>query len=157
MYIVQKWPERYEVYFDLANAYAKGGKVSEARKVYDDLEKQIGHSEDLVMNEFDMLVGAEAFQEARGLLEEEIVRDPDHAAYHSMLAQVYDQLQMPEQALAEYEVLLRLDPSDNMTRISLAQHWFEAGDYHKAFEQLRAFAVPPGMFPRCNCCWPSMK
>jgi hypothetical protein len=50
-----KWPDRYEVYFDLANMLAYSGKVDEAIKVYDDQEQRFGLSEELIMQEFGML------------------------------------------------------------------------------------------------------
>lgn len=141
--ILQQWPDRYEVYFDLANALAHDGQVAEARGVYRDLEQRFGPSEELVMNEFDMLAGAGQMEEARKLLEDALSRDPGHAEFRGMLAGVYDQLGMHAEALAQYQRLLEQEPDNNMMRIALAEHYYGTGEVDKAFEQLRlAFADP---------------
>jgi tetratricopeptide (TPR) repeat protein len=119
--ILQQWPDRYEVYFDLANALAHDGQVNEARKVYRDLEQRFGPSDELVMNEFDMLSGAGELEEAKSLLEDALAREPDHVEFRSVLAEVYDQLAMHDKALEQYQMLLEQDPDNNMTRIALGR------------------------------------
>lgn len=141
--ILDKWPDHFEVYFDLAGALARDGKVEEARRVYADMRQRLGPSDELTMNEFDMLAGAGQLQEARILLEKALEAEPDKTEFRSMLAGLYDELGEHEKALAEYEYLLRLDPDDNMTRIALAEHYYGTGDTDKAFEHLHvAFADP---------------
>ena len=141
--MLKKWPDRYEIYVDLANALAYGGKVQEARQVYRDLEKHIGTSEELIMHEYDMLANAGEPEEARVLLERALASDPDNMEYRSMLAGVYDELGMHDKALEQYQLILASHPDDNMARIALAEHYYGTGEMDKAFEQLEiAFADP---------------
>ncbi|MCO5275680.1 MAG: tetratricopeptide repeat protein [Flavobacteriales bacterium] len=141
--ILNKWPERYEVYFGLAEVLARQGNVDEAQKVYRDLEKQFGTNEELVTREFEMLVGAGQLEKARGLLERAMAEQPDDNRYMGMLAEVYMELGQRDKALDLYHKALAADPDDSMTRISLAQLYYDEGEYDKGFVQLReAFADP---------------
>lgn len=45
--LIRLSPDRVEYYFDRSNAYLLAGKVAEAMKGYDELEKKFGQSEDL--------------------------------------------------------------------------------------------------------------
>lgn len=141
--ILTKWPERYEVYFGLANVLSAQGKTQEASKVFRDLEERTGTNPELVMREFDMLAGAGRLQDARDLLERAIANTPGETQYYGMLAQVYDELGDSDKALEMFEKALALDPDDSMTRVSLAQYYYDVGKQDQAFEQLReAFADP---------------
>lgn len=141
--ILDKWPERHEVYFGLADVLSKQGKIDEAQKVYRDLEKRFGSNEELVMREYDMLVGANEIEKARGLLERTIAANPGETRYFGMLAEVYLELGQKDKALELYKKAIAADPDDSMTRISLAQFYYDQGDLDKGFSQLReAFADP---------------
>jgi tetratricopeptide (TPR) repeat protein len=141
--IVKQWPDRYEVYFGLAGILAEQKKLPEAKQVFRDLEARFGSNEELVTREYDMLVTAGAYEDARALLEKTIAAHPDQTTYYGMLAEVYEQLGQKEKALETYQKALALDPSDSMTRISLAQYYYDAGDRAEGFKHLReAFADP---------------
>ncbi len=141
--ILDQWPDRYEVYFGLADILAKQGKVDDARKVYSDLEKKVGFSDELVMREYDMLVGANELEKARDLLEQTLAANPQETHYFGMLADVYQELGNKDKALELYKKAVAADPDDSMARISLAQFYYDDGELDKGFEQLReAFADP---------------
>lgn len=141
--ILEKWPERYEVYFGLANTLARQGKVDEARQVYRDLEKRIGSNEELVMREYDMLANAGRLDDARDLLTKAIAAHPEQTQYYGMLAEVYDSKGDTAKALELYEKAIALDPDDSMARIALAQFHYNAGRRAQGFQELRvAFADP---------------
>ncbi len=141
--ILDQWPDRYEVYFGLAEVLSRQGKIADAQKVYRDLEKQFGPTEELVMREYDMLVGANQIDKARELLEGAIAEQQEDTRYYGMLADVYQELGQKDKALALYEKAISANPDDSMTRISLAQFYYDDGQLDKGFEQLReAFSDP---------------
>ncbi len=141
--IVNKWPDRTEVYFGLANALAQQKKITEARQVFRDMEKRFGSSEELVMREYDMLANAGQTQAARELLENAIKQDPEQMQYYGMLAEVCETLGDTARARELYEKTLAHDPDDSMTRIALAQFYYNQGHIAAGFQQLRvAFADP---------------
>lgn len=141
--ILKQWPERYEVYFGLADILSRQGKINEAQKVYRDLEERIGTSDELVGREYDMLVGANEIEKARDLLERTIAANPQETRYYGMLADVYMELGDKDKALELYNKAIASNPDDSMARISLAQFYYDAGDLEKGFDQLReAFSDP---------------
>lgn len=141
--IVAKWPDRYEVYFGLASTLAQQKKVDEARQVYRDLEKRIGSNEELVMREYDMLATAGQTEAARDLLTDAIAKHPEQTQYYGMLAEVQETLGDTAKAEEFYKKALALDPDDSMTRISLAQFYYNSGRAAEGFSHLReAFGDP---------------
>lgn len=141
--IIAKWPDRYEVYFGLANTLAQQKRIPEARQVYRDLEKRIGSNEELVMREYDMLANAGETEAARELLDRAIKAHPEQTQYYGMLAEVYESLGDTLKAKDLYEKALALDPDDSMTRIALAQFYYNTGNAAEGFIHLRqAFGDP---------------
>ena len=103
----------------------------------------IPRSAELVMREYEMLVGANAIEKARELLERRIAADPQETRYYGMLAEVYQELGQKDKALDLYKKAIAADPDDSMTRISLAQFYYDEGDLAEGFIQLReAFSDP---------------
>ena len=141
--IVAKWPDRYEVYFGLANTLAQQKKIPEARQVFRDLEKRIGSNEELVMREYDMLANAGETAAARDLLNDAIKKNPEQTQYYGMLAEVYESMGDTAKAEELYLKALALDPDDSMTRISLAQFYYNADRASEGFTHLKeAFGDP---------------
>jgi len=141
--VVAKWPGRFEVYFDLANTLAQGGKVDEAIKVYGDLEGRMGLTEELIMQEFGMLMGTSKFVVAEALVKRAIASDPDAPQYQGLLAEVYAQQGDNEKALEQYKKALQVDPSNSMIRIALAEHYYSTGQMDEAYNELgEAFLDP---------------
>ena len=141
--VVAKWPGRFEVYFDLANTLAQSGKVDEGIKVYGDLEGRMGLTEELIMQEFGMLMGTSKFVEAEALVKRAIASDPNAPQYQGLLAEVYAQQGDNEKALEQYKKALQVDPSNSMIRIALAEHYYSTGQMDEAYNELgEAFLDP---------------
>ena len=141
--VVAKWPDRFEVYFDLSNTLAQGGKVDEAIEVYDDLEKRMGLTEELIRQEFGMLMRTSKLVEAEALVKRAIASDPDAPQYQGLLAEVYAQQGDNEKAQEQYKKALQLDPSNSMIRIALAEHYYGTGKMDEAYNELgEAFLDP---------------
>src|SRR5690606_670610 len=79
--IIEKWPDRYEVYFDLANSLAFSGKVQEAMKVYADVEQKFGLNEEVILQQFSMLVGNGKLTEAEALVKKAVASHPGVPQY----------------------------------------------------------------------------
>jgi tetratricopeptide (TPR) repeat protein len=141
--ITEQWPERYEVYFDLANALANSDKVAEAQKVYADMEKRFGLTEELITNEFGMLMNAGKMDDAEQLVQRAVVARPKEPQYLGMLAELYDQKGEHEKALTYYKRALEMDPGNSMLRIALAEHYYGTGRMEEAYNELgEAFRDP---------------
>lgn len=141
--ILQQWPDRYEVYLDLAAAHAYAGKPADAAKAYADAEKRFGLGEDLVHHAFNTYMGLGQWPEAEKLLARAIAANPSNAEYLGMLAEAYDEQGKHELALEQYRKALALDPGNSLLRISLAEHYYATGRMDDAYRELgEAFADP---------------
>ncbi|MCB9182499.1 MAG: tetratricopeptide repeat protein [Flavobacteriales bacterium] len=141
--ILSQWPERYEVYLDLAAAYAYAGRGADAVKTYADVEKRFGLGEDLVHHGFGTYMSLGQWADAEQLMTRAIAHDATNAEYVGMLAEVYDEQGLHEKALAEYQRALQLDPGNSMLRISLAEHYYATGRMDEAYNELgEAFLDP---------------
>ena len=141
--IVDKWPDRYEVYLEMAGAYAFGGKMDEAQRVYSDMEKRFGLNEELVSHRFGTLMEAGKFTDAEELLSRAVAQFPSEPQYLAMFGDLYDQQNMGEKALEKYRAALVLDPGNSMLRIALAEHYYGTGRMDEAYHELgEAFLDP---------------
>ncbi|MCW5899809.1 MAG: tetratricopeptide repeat protein [Flavobacteriales bacterium] len=143
--IINKWPERHEVYFDLANTLAYTGQVGEAVKVYAEMEKRFGLSEEIIMRQFGMLAAAGRLDEAEKLVKRAAEAHPKEASYQGLLGELYDRRGEHDKALAQYLKALDLDPGNSMMRIGLAEHYYATGKHQEAFDQLEQAFLDPEM------------
>ncbi len=141
--IVEQWPDRYEVYLDMAGAYAYANKVAEAQKVYADMEKRFGLSEELISHQFSTLMELQKFAEAEQLLDRAVANYPDEPQYVAMQGDLYDQQGLHEKALEKYKQALVLDPSNSMLRIALAEHYYGTGRMDEAYHELAEAFLDP--------------
>ena len=141
--ILEQWPERFEVYLDLAAAHAYAGKGDDAARAYAEAEKRFGLGVELVHHAFGTYMATEQFPEAEKLLQRAIAAEAEQAEYVGMLAELYDQQGKHDLALEQYRKALTLDPGNSMLRISLAEHYYATGRMDDAYRELgEAFADP---------------
>lgn len=143
--ILQRWPDRYETYLDLANTLAYSGKVGEAIKVFDDVEERFGLSEELIMQQFGMLAANQRFEEAEKLVQRAVAAYPNEPSFQGLLGELYDQRGEHEKARDQYLKALELDPGNSMLRIALAEHYYGQQKQELAFEQLELAFLDPEM------------
>ena len=141
--ILERWPERHEVRFQLAHTLAVAGRTDDARKEFEVLRQQLGNTEEVVMQEYGMLANSGELEKAEQVLQQALKDDPENVSYLGMLAELYDEMGRGEEALALYQRVLAKDPDDSMTRLALAEHHYAKNEMDPAFEQLGlAFADP---------------
>jgi Tfp pilus assembly protein PilF len=111
-----RWPDRYEVYFDLANMlglHRQSGSEAIKRSTTD-TEKRIGLSEELIMQAVRHAEprAASAMTEATGLaLNVAIKAFPEDPRYMGLLAEVFDQQgEHDDKALEQYRKTLAAGP-----------------------------------------------
>jgi len=143
--ILERWPERYETHLDLANTLAYSGKVNEAIKVFADVEKRFGFSEELIMQQFGMLAANQRLDEAEKLVRRAVEAYPNEPSFQGLLGELYDQRGEHDKAREQYLKALELDPGNSMLRIALAEHYYGREKHDLAFEQLELAFMDPEM------------
>ena len=101
--LIKLYPDKPELLFEMANAYADNGELEKAISQLDELEKSVGVSESLALNKFrlySMLDNKEkAFQE----IEHIIKQNPDDIRYLILMGDLYMDDNQVDNALNYYD------------------------------------------------------
>lgn len=135
--LISQSPNKIENYFALAQLYQKLKKDKEAIKVYNQAEKQFGIVDAISIQKelaYERLGNMEkSFEEMRRL------RDayPQNLRYKAMLAEAYYQNGKHDLAVVEFEELEKLNITEGLIYLSLAEyHRAEDAQYYKFFALL---------------------
>lgn len=69
-------------------------------------------------------------------------RFPDDAGVHAALADLYSRWGEADRALKEYEVLVRIEPSEDSHLVNLGEQLFQRGEKSKAVDMWKRIAAP---------------
>ncbi|WP_213358071.1 tetratricopeptide repeat protein [Chlamydiifrater phoenicopteri] len=124
--VVQTIPTNLEAHVALANAYVTlSGLYADPRK-YPEFDTMFW----VPSKKYDGEVEEKFFSVARRAIEEfKILNEyaPGNAWVHSQLAYSYHDLQMPQEEIREYEIVLKLKPKDSETMFKLGVLYFQQG------------------------------
>ncbi len=141
--LVKKFPEKPELYYELANAYLYQGKTSDALKVYDRVEARTGVTEEVSMQKLKIYRATKNYDKAIDEANKLIKAFPKDAKYFGMLGELYQDKGQPEKAFDAYNDLLKVDPTNAYVHLSLADYYRSQKQNEKAFEEIKlAFKSP---------------
>ncbi len=110
-----------DIYFHKWAYYlVKAKDPSRAIKVYDDLEKRIGISEEVSQKKHRLYLGQGNSKKAAIELNNLIKAYPSQVSYRYALASFYEQTTQLDLAKKEYSKILEIDPNDTRAKIALA-------------------------------------
>jgi tetratricopeptide (TPR) repeat protein len=138
--IIKSQPEEYENYFNLAGLLSAQGKFKEALEIFDNLEKQIGPSEDISVQR--QMIYLEQGEMDKALLEVSALIDanPAEIRYYGMKAEILQGMNRTEEARELYEMMLFESPDNGLVLLALYELSEKAAQHDKAQEYLlRAF------------------
>lgn len=135
--IVKQYPDRIEYLYDLANSYIFENNLNEALNVYDQIEKKIGITEDISIQKHKIYISQNKLSKAVETLEKLFKLFPKNTGYLAMIAEIYMQRKMYDNAYAYYKKILDIAPDDKYINISLAGYYREIGDKEKSFSSLK--------------------
>lgn len=124
--VVQCEPTNLEVHAALANAYVMLSSIYADPRKYQDFDEERWIPPDRYNEEMQEKFRATA---QRAIEEFKILNDyaPDDPWVHIQLAYSYHDLQMPEEEIQEYEIVLKLRPNDKDTLFKLGMLYFQQG------------------------------
>jgi len=141
--IAKQTPGQTDVLYELADACIMVRKYEEALKLYAQIEKLEGYSEDLLIRKKNLYLSlgkpGKAIEEIRKLVE----KVPDEYEYRRILAEVYLMNRQPEKALEQYEEILKRDPQNSFVHFSLADYYRKQGNNERSFEELKLAFMNP--------------
>ncbi|CAN5698673.1 tetratricopeptide repeat protein [soil metagenome] len=130
-------PDRMDYYFDWASSLIYANKLSEAIKVLDKVETQVGINKDVVMQKQRLYMQLGKTDKAITEVQKLIDSDPKDAQAYGMLAELYQNIGQKEKALEIYNKVLIIDPENPYIHLSLADYYRTNGDKDKSVEELK--------------------
>ncbi len=122
-YLIELYPNRSELHFEIANAYADNGDLEKAINELDELERSMGVSEALALNKFrlySMLDNKEkAFEEIQQIMD----KNPDDIRYPILLGDIYVDDNQNDKAIIYYDKAKSIDPDNPALILSLVNYY----------------------------------
>lgn len=131
------YPHKIEYHYELANNYKLMSRFKDALEVYNEIELQIGVSEDVSLQKNAILLQQGEVEKAVTEFEKLIKSNPNEPHYYILLADLYQVEGMKEKALEIYKRLKDVDPDNPSIHLSLANYYRNAGEKEKSFHELK--------------------
>ena len=131
------FPGNFDYALDYAAALITNGKLQEAVKVYDEVEKRFGASPELTMEKERLWLRLGKVDKAAQEVEKLINTDPRNVSYLSMLVELYQSNNMPEKVLETVERMKQIDAESPYVYLALAGYYRSVNQFDKSFENLK--------------------
>ncbi|NUN99650.1 MAG: tetratricopeptide repeat protein [Saprospiraceae bacterium] len=127
-YLVSKSPNDEEYYYKWAYFLIKANEIPKAIKVYDDLEKRTGLTEEIARRKHSLYVGIGDSKKAAIELERLVQAFPRNIEHYYLLAAYYEQIGEAKSAENVYRTILKININDPKASIALAGSGETGGD-----------------------------
>lgn len=136
-------PNNEAYFYDKANALLILNRVSEAEKVYDEIEKRFGSSEDLVSARQRILMQQGKSAKLGDELEKQISLNPEDLRNYIYLSEVYVKSGDRKKAIEVLNKAKQISPTNAMVRLALADNYKALRQFENTFIELKiAFEDP---------------
>ncbi len=136
-YLLKTYPEKVELYFELANVYGDNGELDKAIQSLDSLQKYTGVSDAITLNKFrlyNMMDKKErAFEEIQSVIE----KNPDNIRYKLLMGDLYLQDNQADKALDYYRQAKQIDPDEPSLILSMVNYYEKTNNKTAAVEELQ--------------------
>ncbi len=138
---LEKNPDEYDAYLELANSFLQINKPDEALKALDNFENRFGFSEELMVEKNRIHIQMGNYVAARLEVQKILKLEPENMQYQILLADLYFEDRQPDKAFEIYQEVLKIEPNNGQVHFSLSEYYDLKGDTEKSFEELKlAFA-----------------
>ena len=135
--LVKDNPGNYDFYYELANSFLAINKSSEAIKVYDKIENNIGVTEESSMQKLKIYKNTNNIDKAVEEAKKLIKAFPKEGKYYGILGELYQDKGLFDKALQAYNDLLVIDPTNAYVHLSLADLYRNQKQNEKAFQEIK--------------------
>ncbi len=136
-YLLRTYPEKVELYFELANAYGDGGELDKAIQSLDTLQKYTGVSDAITLNKFRLYNMMDKKERAFEEIQSVIDKNPDNIRYKLLMGDLYLQDNQAEKALGYYQQARLVDPDDPSLILSMVNYYEKTNNKTAAVEELQ--------------------
>lgn len=130
-------PENLEFLYSKAVLLGMAEKYPESIEAYNQLEKEIGLSDQLSVAKQQLYMDwgkpEKAFEEIHRLIES----NPEEPQYYGLLAELYQSQGDKENTLKYFNKILEIAPDNGFVHFSLAGYYQAEGDFKQAFEHIK--------------------
>jgi tetratricopeptide (TPR) repeat protein len=139
--LIEANPGNIDLYFDLAGMQLYSGKYKESIKSFNEIEKQMGISEEISVQKEKIYIKLGDVDGAASEIQMLINEYPNELKYQVLLADLYLANDMTDKAFSVYQEILKKDPQNPYANLSLYDYYKSKGENEKASESLKkAFA-----------------
>jgi len=139
--LAKAYPEKLELNFYLAEAYARKGETGKAIDTFNALENVMGMYEALSMEKYRLYMTLQQPDSALNEIKKLADKFPMESRYPIMLGDLYLQQNDNEQALMYYRKALEVDPESPYFPVSMANYYEKTGQGDSAKLQINAALV----------------
>ncbi len=139
--LIEKNGGNVDLYFDLAGMQLYSGKYKESIESFNEIEKQIGITEEISIQKEKIYVKMGDVDKAANEVQQLINEYPEELKYQVLLADLYLANDLHDKAFEVYQEILEKDPQNPYANLSLYDYYKSKGEDKKASEALKkAFA-----------------
>ncbi len=135
-FLLQTYPDKLDLYYELANAYLDNGELEEALKTFENLEKISGITDMTALNKFRIYTMMDkkeaAFDEVLAI----VAKNPGNSRYTLLAGDLYLQDNQPEKALEFYQKTAETDSGNPSLILSMVNYYEKTGDKQAALEEM---------------------
>lgn len=136
-FLLKQYPDKVELYFDLANAYADLGELQKAVDALNELEKSTGTSEMVTLNKFRLYSMMNQKKKAFDEIQQIIDKNPNNSRYMILMGDIYLQDNQPKKALEYYNSVKVADPDNVQLLLSMVNYYEKTNDKTAAQQELQ--------------------
>lgn len=134
--MVQNFPDKPELNYNLASVYAQSGDELNAINALNKLEETIGINETVSMQKFRLYQRDEKEEKAFAEIIQLVNKFPYDLKYVVLLGDLYLDADKPEKAYDYYQRALAIEPDNAYLAVSLANYYEAVGDKKAAKKQI---------------------
>ena len=136
-HLLELYPDKLELHFEMANAYADNGEIEKAIKALDELEKSVGVSEALAINKFRLYSVIDNKEKAFEEIQQIIDKNPGDLRYIILMGDLYMDDSQKEKALSYYKQAEIIDPDYPALILSMVNYYERTANSEAAQHELR--------------------
>lgn len=136
-HLAQLYPEKLDVRFELASAYAEVGDFQQSIDVLDELEKSTGANEMIALNKYRLYSMMEKKEQAFNEIKQLIEKSPSDPRYLILMGDLYLEDGQPDEALLYYEKGRLVDADYPGLILSMVNYYEKTNDKKAAQVELR--------------------
>ncbi|WP_294082910.1 tetratricopeptide repeat protein [Proteiniphilum sp. UBA5384] len=135
--LLDLYPEKFDLRFELANAYVDAGEFKEAIEAFSQLEKSTGINEAIALNKFRLYSMMDQKEKAFDEIQQIIDKNPSEPRYLILMGDLYLDDDQDEKALQYYERAKGVNPEYPALILSMVNYYEKTNNKQSAKTEMQ--------------------